>query len=86
VFVTLRDNLWGEYLSEGLLYIDEAQPHYPATRRAAFGAVRSLAGLGPAEPPPPPPAPAAPEPAPATLKEALLALAERIRAWALQPR
>jgi hypothetical protein len=44
VFVTLRDNLWGEYLSEGLVHIDEAQPHYPAARRPSFEAVRELAG------------------------------------------
>jgi hypothetical protein len=36
VFVTLRDNLWGEYLSEGLVHIDEANPAYPAARRPAF--------------------------------------------------
>jgi hypothetical protein len=44
VFVTLRDNLWGEYLSEGLVHIDEAQPHYPAARRPAFGVVQELGG------------------------------------------
>ena len=86
VFVTLRDNLWGEYLSEGLVYIDVHQPHYPAARRVAFDAVRGLAGLGPAEPPPPPPAPVAPQeqPPPATLGGTLRALAELIRGWALQ--
>jgi hypothetical protein len=39
VFVTLRDNLWGEYLSEGLVHIDESNPSYPAVRRPAFEAV-----------------------------------------------
>ena len=34
VFVTLRDNLWGEFLSEGIVHIDESQPTYPATRQA----------------------------------------------------
>ena len=43
VFVTLRDNLYGEYLSEGIEHIDESQPGYPVTRRPAFGAVRDLA-------------------------------------------
>jgi hypothetical protein len=42
VFVTLRDNLWGEYLSEGLVHIDEALPDYPAARRPAFDVVRFL--------------------------------------------
>jgi hypothetical protein len=42
VFVTLRDNLWGEYLSEGLVHIDESLPDYPATRRPAFDVVRQL--------------------------------------------
>jgi len=42
VFVTLRDNLWGEYLSEGLVHIDESRPDYPAARRASFAAVREL--------------------------------------------
>jgi hypothetical protein len=42
VFVTLRDNLWGEYLSEGLVHIDESVPTYPATRRPAFEVVREL--------------------------------------------
>jgi hypothetical protein len=42
VFVTLRDNLWGEYLSEGLVHIDESVPTYPAGRRPAFEAVREL--------------------------------------------
>jgi hypothetical protein len=40
VFVTLRDNLWGEYLSEGIVHIDESVPTYPAARRPAFEAVR----------------------------------------------
>jgi hypothetical protein len=39
VFVTLRDNLWGEYLSEGLVHIDESDPSYPAARRPAFETV-----------------------------------------------
>jgi hypothetical protein len=43
VFVTLRDNLYGEYLSEGLVHIDDSRPGDPATRRPAFGAVRDLA-------------------------------------------
>jgi hypothetical protein len=42
IFVTLRDNLWGEYLSEGLVHVDETSPDYPATRRPAFEAVRRL--------------------------------------------
>jgi hypothetical protein len=42
VFVTLRDNLWGEYLSEGLVHIDESVPTYPAARRPAFEVVREL--------------------------------------------
>jgi len=41
VFVTLRDNLEGEYASEGLVHID-AGPGDPATRRASFAAVRRL--------------------------------------------
>ena len=44
VFVTLRDNLWGEYLSEGLVHIDEAVPTYPAARRPAFETVREQSG------------------------------------------
>jgi hypothetical protein len=55
VFVTLRDNLFGEYLTEGLIHIDESQPHFPAVRRPAFDVVRSLA------PPPDEPPPATPE-------------------------
>jgi len=43
VFVTLRDNLYGEFLSEGVEHIDETQPGYPVTRRPAFDAVRDLA-------------------------------------------
>ena len=43
IFITLRDNLYGEYLSEGLVHVDEAQPDYPATRRPAFDVVRDLA-------------------------------------------
>ena len=41
VFVTLRDNLEGEYASEGLVHIDSA-PDAPATRRASVDAVRRL--------------------------------------------
>jgi hypothetical protein len=43
VFVTLRDNLYGEYLSEGIVHIDSAQPGDPAIRRPAFGVVRDIA-------------------------------------------
>ena len=43
IFVTLRDNLYGEYLSEGIVHIDESQPGDPATRRPAFDTVRDLA-------------------------------------------
>jgi hypothetical protein len=43
IFVTLRDNLYGEYLSEGIVHIDESQPTYPATRRPAFDTLRDLA-------------------------------------------
>jgi hypothetical protein len=42
VFVTLRDNLFGEFLSEGIDHIGDSPP-YPVTRRPAFGAVRDLA-------------------------------------------
>jgi len=42
VFVTLRDNLEGEYASEGLVDIDRG-PDTPTTRRASFDAVRRLA-------------------------------------------
>jgi hypothetical protein len=42
VFVTLRDNLDGEYASEGLVHIDSA-PGAAATRRESFAAVRRLA-------------------------------------------
>ena len=41
VFVTLRDNLDGEYASEGLVHIDGA-PEGDTTRRPAFAAVRRL--------------------------------------------
>jgi hypothetical protein len=41
VFVTLRDNLDGEYASEGLEHIDEASP-YPVTRRESFAAVQRV--------------------------------------------
>jgi hypothetical protein len=44
VFVTLRDNLWGEYLSEGLVHIDESVPTYPAVRRPAFEISNELSG------------------------------------------
>ena len=46
VFVTLRDNLGGEYASEGLVHIDEKQG-YPVTRRESFAAVRRLADSWP---------------------------------------
>ena len=42
VFVTLRDNLDGEYASEGLVHIDST-PDAAAARRASFAAVRRLA-------------------------------------------
>jgi hypothetical protein len=42
VFVTLRDNLEGEYASEGLVHIDGG-PDTPTTRRSSFEAVRRLA-------------------------------------------
>ena len=49
IFVTLRDNLWGEFLSEGIVHVDEAQPSYPATRRPAFERrARARARVGPA--------------------------------------
>jgi hypothetical protein len=43
IFVTLRDNLYGEFLSEGIVHVDESQPTYPAARKPAFGVVRDLA-------------------------------------------
>jgi hypothetical protein len=43
IFVTLRDNLYGEYLSEGIVHIDQSRPGDPASRRPAFGVVRELA-------------------------------------------
>jgi hypothetical protein len=43
IFITLRDNLYGEYLSEGIEHIDESQPGDPATRRPSFDTVRDLA-------------------------------------------
>ena len=43
IFVTLRDNLYGEYLSEGIVHIDNSPPAYPATRRPAFRVVREFA-------------------------------------------
>jgi hypothetical protein len=42
VFVTLRDNLDGEYASEGLVHIDSG-PDTSTTRRPSFDAVRRLA-------------------------------------------
>ena len=42
IFVTLRDNLDGQYASEGLVHIDEG-PGTPTTRRPSFDAVRRLA-------------------------------------------
>ena len=42
IFVTLRDNLFGEYLSEGLVSIG-GPPEHPAERRPAFDTVRDLA-------------------------------------------
>ena len=44
VFVTLRDNLWGEFLSEGLVHVDESNPSYPAARRPAFETVFDQSG------------------------------------------
>jgi hypothetical protein len=41
VFVTLRDNLGGEYASEGLVHIEET-PQAPSARRRSFDAVRRL--------------------------------------------
>jgi hypothetical protein len=43
VFVTLRDNLYGEYLSEGIEHIDTSEPDNPVTRRPAFAVVRNFA-------------------------------------------
>jgi hypothetical protein len=43
VFVTLRDNLDGEYASEGLERIDEAAGN-PVTRRESFATVQRLVG------------------------------------------
>jgi hypothetical protein len=43
VFVTLRDNLYGEYLSEGIVHVDPSRPGAPAIRRPSFGVVRELA-------------------------------------------
>ena len=43
IFITLRDNLYGEYLSEGIVHIDTGKPDYPAIRRPAFGVVRDFA-------------------------------------------
>jgi hypothetical protein len=42
IFVTLRDNLFGEFLSEGIDHIGDRPPH-PVIRRPAFGTVRDLA-------------------------------------------
>jgi hypothetical protein len=43
VFITLRDFVFGEFLSEGIAHIEEAPPDYPSARRPAFAAVRDLA-------------------------------------------
>jgi len=43
IFVTLRDNLYGEYLSEGLDHVGTAQAGYPVQRRRAFAVVRDFA-------------------------------------------
>jgi hypothetical protein len=43
VFVTLRDNLYGEYLSEGIVHVDPSRPGEPAVRRPSFDVVRELA-------------------------------------------
>lgn len=43
IFVTLRDNLYGEYLSEGIVHIDTGNPGYLAIRRPAFAVVRDFA-------------------------------------------
>jgi hypothetical protein len=43
IFVTLRDNLYGEYLSEGIVHVDQTQPGDPAIRRPAFGVMRDFA-------------------------------------------
>jgi hypothetical protein len=48
VFVTLRDGAYGEFLYEGIVHVDEAQPTYPATRRPAFATVRAIARNWPA--------------------------------------
>ena len=56
--MTLRDGAYGEFLYEGIVHVDEAQPSYPATRRPAFETVaryatqvaRDRAGAG-AQPP-----------------------------------
>jgi hypothetical protein len=50
--VTLRDNLWGEYLSEGLVSIDQSRPDFPVVRRPSFEAVRKVAGAPEDERPP----------------------------------
>jgi hypothetical protein len=42
IFITLRDFVSGEFLSEGLVHIDEAHPAQPAIRRPAFEVVRDL--------------------------------------------
>ena len=41
IFVTLRDNLGGEYASEGVAHLTE-QPGYPVYRRPSFAAARRL--------------------------------------------
>jgi hypothetical protein len=43
IFITLRDFVFGEFLSEGLAHVEDAPPTYPAARRPAFAAVRQLA-------------------------------------------
>ncbi len=43
VFVTLRDFVYGEFLSEGLVHIDESRADLPVSRRPAFVTVRDLA-------------------------------------------
>jgi hypothetical protein len=43
VFITLRDFVFGEFLSEGIAHVDDAGPPHPSTRRSSFDAVRQLA-------------------------------------------
>ena len=42
VFITLRDFVFGEFLSEGIAHIDDSQPTYPSARRSSFETVREL--------------------------------------------